>query len=61
MPNPKPIGPNQKELGPNAELVLRYYLMGLTVREIHDLVGLTTQRVYQILEALEQRGLIPRR
>jgi predicted ArsR family transcriptional regulator len=47
-----------KPLGPNAERVRRLAEADpdITVSEIAKAVGLTTQRVYQILEALRSRG-----
>lgn len=47
-----------KALGENAERVRRLAEADpdLTVREIANALGLTTQRVYQLLEALRLRG-----
>ena len=45
-------------LGENAERVLRLIQAepDIPVREIADTLGLSTQRVYQIIDALENRG-----
>jgi DNA-binding IclR family transcriptional regulator len=45
-------------LGENAERVLRLIKADpeMKVREIANALGLTTQRVYQIINTLERRG-----
>jgi DNA-binding IclR family transcriptional regulator len=48
----------QKPLGKNAERVLRLIRAepDIPVREIADTLGLSTQRVYQIIGTLQNRG-----
>ena len=48
-------------LGENAERVKRLILADpdMTAREIANALGLSTQRVYQIINALENRGELP--
>ena len=48
----------QKPLGKNAESVLRLIQAepDIPVREIADILGLSTQRVYQIMNTLKKRG-----
>ena len=45
-------------LGKNADRVLRLIQAepDISVREIADILGLSTQRVYQIMHALADRG-----
>jgi len=47
-----------QSLGENADRVLRLIKADpeMTVREIANALGLTTQRVYQIIDTLEKRG-----
>ena len=51
-----------KPLGENADRVKRLVMADpdMTAREIAMALGLSTQRVYQIINTLENRGELPR-